>query len=170
MKITRFILLFVVGFCSFAQAAKIKIDIDRTIGEVDPKIYGVFMEPITFSPKRLGLEGNTPINTLYGPLYNPESALADENGFNKVYIEAAKRFKQKIHAVAVRSNHVHMVAEYVDVPIGVLVGYYKSAGRIALKGCGFKGKAWTGGYDKRFCFSEKELRARVDYVNKHVKK
>ena len=83
-------LLFTLSFCSFAQAAKIKIDVDRTIGEIDPKIYGVFMEPITFSPKRLGLEGNTPMNTLYGPLYNPESPLADGNGFNKVYIEAAR--------------------------------------------------------------------------------
>ncbi len=86
-------LLLVLGFCSFAQAAKIKIDVDRKIGEIDPKIYGVFMEPITFTPKRLGLEGNTPINTLYGPLYNPESPLADENGFNKAYIEAARELK-----------------------------------------------------------------------------
>ncbi len=93
MKITHFILLLVLGFCSFAQAAKIKVDIDRTIGEVDPKIYGVFMEPTTLPPERLGLEGNTPINTLYGPLYNPDSPLADENGFNKVYIEAAKELR-----------------------------------------------------------------------------
>jgi alpha-N-arabinofuranosidase len=86
-------LLLALGFCSFAQAAKIKIDVDRTIGEIDPKIYGVFMEPITFSPKRWGLEGNKPMNTLYGPLYNPESPLADGNGFNKEYIEAAKELK-----------------------------------------------------------------------------
>ena len=84
-------------------------------------------------------------------------------------LEAAKRFQQKIRAIAVRSNHVHIVAEYVEIPMGVLIGYYKSAGRIALKECGFKGKVWTGGYDKRFCFSEKELRTRVDYVNKHGK-
>jgi len=82
-------------------------------------------------------------------------------------LEAAKRFRQKIHAIAVRSNHVHIVAEYAEVPMGVLVGCYKSAGRIALKKCGFDGKVWTRGYDKRFCFSKKELRARVAYVNKH---
>ncbi len=90
MKKLLFILLLALLITLPAQAAKIKIDIDRTIGQVDPNIYGVFMEPITFSPKRLGLEGNTPINTLYGPLYNPDSPQADENGFNKVYIEAAK--------------------------------------------------------------------------------
>ena len=31
---------------TFAQNATIKIDVTRTIGEIDPKIYGVFMEPI----------------------------------------------------------------------------------------------------------------------------
>ena len=82
-------------------------------------------------------------------------------------IEASKRFGQKILAIAVCSNHVHIVAEYVDVPISVLAGYYKNAGRAALKKCGFEGKVWTRGFDKRFCFSEKDLRARVDYVNKH---
>ena len=33
----------------FAQNAKIKIDISREIGDIDPKIYGVFMEPIHFN-------------------------------------------------------------------------------------------------------------------------
>lgn len=84
-------------------------------------------------------------------------------------IEAARRFEQKILAIAVCSNHVHIVCEYVDVPIGVIAGYFKNAGRVALQKKGFKGKVWTRGIDKRFCFSERELRARVDYVNKHGK-
>jgi len=85
-------------------------------------------------------------------------------------IEAAKRFRQKILAIAVYSNHIHIVCEYVDVPIKVVVGHYKNAGRVALQKDGFKGRVWTSGYDKRFCFSEKDLRARVDYVNKHGKR
>ena len=85
----------------------------------------------------------------------------------KAIIETSKRFGQKILAIAVCSNHVHMAAEYVDVPIGVIAGCYKNAGRVALKQCGIAGKVWTRGYDKRFCFSEKDLRARVEYVNKH---
>ncbi len=88
----------------------------------------------------------------------------------EVIVEAARRFKQKILAIAVCSNHVHIVCEYVEVSIGVLVGYYKNAGRKALKKCGFEGKVWTRGFDKRFCFSEKDLKARVDYVNKHGKR
>jgi REP element-mobilizing transposase RayT len=82
-------------------------------------------------------------------------------------VKASKRFGQKIPAIAVCSNHVHIVAEYIDVPIAVLAGYYKNAGRVALKQCGIVGKVWTRGYDKRFCFSEKDLRARAEYVSKH---
>ncbi|MGE5861515.1 MAG: alpha-N-arabinofuranosidase, partial [Ignavibacteria bacterium] len=60
-------------FILFAQTAKIKIDIDRTIGEIDPKIYGVFMEPIHFSGSRMGLPDTVDFNTLYGNLYDPSS-------------------------------------------------------------------------------------------------
>jgi len=93
--ITRlhFILLFAFCLSLSAQTTTIKIDIDRTIGEIDPKIYGVFMEPIHFSGKRLGLPDTASFNTLYGNLYDPSSPLADENGFRKDYIEAMKELK-----------------------------------------------------------------------------
>ncbi len=78
---------------SFAQNAKIKIDIERTIGEIDPKIYGVFMEPIQFSGRRLGLPDTTSFNTLYGNLYDPSSPLANEDGFRNDYIDAMKELK-----------------------------------------------------------------------------
>jgi alpha-L-arabinofuranosidase len=77
----------------FAQTAKIKIDIDRTNGEIDPKIYGVFMEPIHFSGRMMGLPDTVDFNTLYGNLYDPSSPLADENGFRKDYINAMKELK-----------------------------------------------------------------------------
>jgi len=75
------------------QTAKIKIDIERTIAEIDPKIYGVFMEPIHLSGKRMGLSDTVSFNTLYGNLYDPSSPLADGNGFRKDYIEAMKELK-----------------------------------------------------------------------------
>ena len=77
----------------FAQNAKIKIDISREIGDIDPKIYGVFMEPIHFSGKMMGLPDTVSFNTLYGTLYDPSSKLADENGFRKDYVEAMKELK-----------------------------------------------------------------------------
>ncbi len=76
----------------FAQNAKIKIDIDRSIAEIDPKIYGVFMEPIQISG-RGGRPDSTRINTLYGNLYDPSSPLANEDGFRKDYIDAMKELK-----------------------------------------------------------------------------
>lgn len=80
-------------FLLSAQTVKIKIDIDRTIGKIDPKIYGVFMEPIHFNGRRMGLPDTVSFNTLYGTLYDPSSPLADENGFRKDYIEAARELK-----------------------------------------------------------------------------
>lgn len=88
-----FVLLLILDVTIHAQAAKIKIDIDRKIGEVDPKIYGVFMEPIHFDPGKFGMPGARPSNTLYGTLYDPNSPLANEDGFRTDYIEAARELK-----------------------------------------------------------------------------
>ena len=53
----------------YAQNAKMKIDIERTIAAIYPKTYGVFMEPIHFNGARLGLPDSVDFNTLYGNLY-----------------------------------------------------------------------------------------------------
>ncbi len=74
MKKLLFIALYSLPIALFAQTAKIKIDVDRTIGQIDPKIYGVFMEPIQISGRR-GLPDSPKINTLYGTLYDPTSPL-----------------------------------------------------------------------------------------------
>ncbi len=91
----------------------------------------------------------------------------DKEIVREAITEAAKRFKQKILAARVFSNHVHIVCEYVDVPIGVIVGYYKNAGRVALQKNGFKGRVWTNGYNTKFCFDEKSLKNRIEYVEGH---
>lgn len=93
MKKIFFVLLIAFSFTSFSQTAKIKIDVTRTISEIDPKIYGVFMEPIHFTGRRMGLPDSVDFNTLYGNLYDPASSLADENGFRKDYIDALKELK-----------------------------------------------------------------------------
>jgi alpha-N-arabinofuranosidase len=93
MKNNFLCLLLALPFILSAQTAKIKIDVDRTIGEIDPKIYGVFMEPIHFDGRRMGLPDTAEFNTLYGNLYNPSSPLADRNGFRKDYIDAMKELK-----------------------------------------------------------------------------
>lgn len=62
-----------------AQNARIKIDVDRTIGEVNENIYGNFVE-------HLG-------RCVYGGIYDPDSPHADEDGFRKDVLEAAKDLK-----------------------------------------------------------------------------
>ncbi len=93
MKKSFFALLLALSFSLSAQTSIIKVDIDRIIAEIDPKIYGVFMEPIHFSGRRMGLPDTVSFNTLYGNLYDPSSPLANENGFRKDYIEAMKELK-----------------------------------------------------------------------------
>jgi alpha-N-arabinofuranosidase len=59
-----------------AQNAKIKIDVDRTIGEVDKNLYSNFVE-------HLG-------RCVYGGIYEPGSPLSDQDGFRKDVLEAVK--------------------------------------------------------------------------------
>jgi alpha-N-arabinofuranosidase len=83
MKMSHFlkslILFFIAGFISSnlqAQNARIKIDLDRTIGEVNKNIYGNFVE-------HLG-------RCVYGGIYDPDSPFADEDGFRTDVLEAAR--------------------------------------------------------------------------------
>ena len=59
------------------KPARIKIDADRVIGTVDPRVFGNFVE-------HLG-------RCVYGGVFEPGSPLADENGYRKDVMEAAKR-------------------------------------------------------------------------------
>ena len=59
-----------------SQNARIKIDIDRTIGQVDKNLFGNFVE-------HLG-------RCVYGGIYDPGSSLSDEQGFRKDVLEAVK--------------------------------------------------------------------------------
>jgi REP element-mobilizing transposase RayT len=71
---------------------------------------------------------------------------------------------QHIYTLAVKPTHVHIVAQYIPQPISKVVAYYKKAARLALKNVGHNGRLWTRGYDKRFCFDQKNLDRRVKYV------
>ena len=84
-------------------------------------------------------------------------------------VKEASLQKQRIYALSVQSNHIHIVAEYIPQPIDKLVAYYKNAARIALKAIGHTGKLWTKGYDKRFCFDKQTLEQKIRYVQNHNK-
>jgi alpha-N-arabinofuranosidase len=74
------------SFCTVvnlnAQSARIKIDIDRTIGEVDKNIYGNFVE-------HLG-------RCVYGGIYEEGSALSDPKGYRKDVMKAVKDLKPAV--------------------------------------------------------------------------
>jgi alpha-L-arabinofuranosidase len=93
MKNLFFAFLTIVPTCLFAQTATITINVKRTIAEIDPNIYGIFMEPIHLKGSRIGLPDSVDFNTLYGTVYDPKSPLANEDGFRKDYIDAGKELK-----------------------------------------------------------------------------
>ena len=72
-----------------------------------------------------------------------------------------------LEALAVCSNHVHVVFGYCEQSIEEVVGRFKNAGRAALKNAGIERKIWTKGYDKRFCYDEDALKNRIRYVDEH---
>ena len=85
----------------------------------------------------------------------------------KAIIREGQILGQQIYSLAVCTNHVHIVLNHIEIPIEKVVSHYKNAVRLALKSNGFNGKLWTQGYDKRYCFNEKELNTKIDYVCKH---
>lgn len=89
--------------------------------------------------------------------------------FAKAIFEKANQLNQKIHALSVRSNHVHIVADYITQPIGSIVTHYKNSAQVALRKAGLSGRIWTKGFDKRYCFDEQTLKKRINYVKSHNK-
>jgi len=78
IKLRMLLILITICFATtlFSQNARIKIDIDRTIGQVDKNLFGNFVE-------HLG-------RCVYGGIYEPGSPLSDEQDFRKDVLEAVK--------------------------------------------------------------------------------
>jgi REP element-mobilizing transposase RayT len=139
---------------------------------------------ITFATYGTWLQGDKRGFVKDGKTYTANQSLADSNkqnlsknpvklteshraiAANAIY-EKANILNQKILALAVCSNHVHVVVDYVPIPIGKIVSHYKNATQVALRRVGITGRVWTKGFDKRYCFDEQALKSRVDYVNFH---
>ncbi len=81
----------------------------------------------------------------------------------------ADKLGQKILALSVASNHIHLVAGYIPKPIGRVVSHYKNAARFALRITGGTDRWWSKGYDKRYCFDKCSLQSRIAYVISHSK-
>jgi len=87
---------------------------------------------------------------------------------SRAILRKSQEIGQKIYAIAVCSNHVHIVVERTLDSIEKCVSYYKNAARLSLRDNGFIGKIWTKGFDNRFCFDETELKSKIRYVERHA--
>ena len=81
--------------------------------------------------------------------------------------EEARRINHKIFAIAVCSNHVHIVASVSKESIEQTVHRYKYSATLALRKFGSEDKIWSRGFDKRFCFTDGELENKVRYGRGH---
>ena len=141
---------------------------------------------ITFTTYGTWLQGDEWGFVKEGNIFAGNQSLADSNKQNlsrnpvrlskthraiaaDAIVEKASQLNQEILALAVCSNHVHIVADYIPTPIGKVVSYYKNAAQVALRKTGLSGRVWTKGFDKRFCFDEQTLQSRIDYVSSHPK-
>ena len=82
-------------------------------------------------------------------------------------LEEAMRINQKVFAIAVRSNHVHIVASVSIESIEQAVHRCKYSATLALRKLGIQDKIWSKDFDKRFCFTDKEIETKVKYVKNH---
>ena len=86
----------------------------------------------------------------------------------KTILTESEKIGQTIKALAVCTNHVHLVAEPCGESIEKIVSRYKNVAMFALYKFGRNGRIWTRGFDKRFCFTEDELTRRIEYVQRHL--
>lgn len=83
---------------------------------------------------------------------------------NAIGMALRERQGQAILALTVQTWHVHFVIGTTSFGIDQVVKCAKDAARYYLR----PGRPiWSDGYDKRFCFDEHSLRARVEYVDRH---
>lgn len=82
-------------------------------------------------------------------------------------VDCALKAGERLLAIAVQSNHVHVVVGSGGKDVGRVASRLKNAGYFSLREEGFEGRVWARGYDTRFCFDEAALRARIGYVEGH---
>jgi len=84
-------------------------------------------------------------------------------------LNEAEHINLKVGALAVCSNHVHLLLRFSPMPIGRLISRFKNISTSALKEFGRTGRIWTRGFDKRFCYDQDQFNAYIKYINDHNK-
>jgi len=86
----------------------------------------------------------------------------------RTILQEAERIGHTIEALAVCTNHIHLVARPCEKSIESIVSRYKNIAMFALRKDRPVRRFWTRGFDKRFCFNEKSLNQRIEYVKRHA--
>ena len=98
----------------------------------------------------------------HAPFRFPEYVLRNVGGW--MIASLRSRLEQRILALTVQSWHVHLMLIASNVPPPQIAKCAKDAVRWGLRA----GRPlWTCGYDKRYCFSEVDVLARIRYVERH---
>jgi REP element-mobilizing transposase RayT len=93
---------------------------------------------------------------------------ADEKKIvHETLLSQAEQIGQLIESLVVYSNHVHLLLQTHPQTIEKIVSRYKSTTTRLLWRHGRKGKIWSTGFDKRFCFSQNEMVRRKTYILNH---
>lgn len=82
-------------------------------------------------------------------------------------LKEAEEIGQKVYAITVCSNHVHIVVESIGKSCGYSVGRFKKSATNELRKYGYNDNVWTKGFDKRYCYHEQELEKKIKYVQRH---
>jgi REP element-mobilizing transposase RayT len=82
-------------------------------------------------------------------------------------LKESEDIRQKVYAITVCSNHIHIVVESIGKRCGYSVGRFKKAATKELRKYGFNDKVWTKGFDKRYCYDEQEIEKKIKYVQRH---
>jgi hypothetical protein len=83
---------------------------------------------------------------------------------NWIGMSLIERKQLRIGALTVQSWHVHFVVAATRHPVADIAKCAKDAVRWGLR---IKRPIWTDGYDKRYCFDQEAVDARIQYVERH---
>lgn len=78
-------------------------------------------------------------------------------------VSAVAEFGYTLHAVSIEAWHMHTLVSHGTDPVKAVAGRLKTRMRQAVG----RGRIWTAGYDKRFCFTPEAVEARHDYIRRH---
>jgi len=78
-------------------------------------------------------------------------------------IAACVEFDYTLVAVTIETWHAHLLLTHGRDDVAKVAGRLKNRMRQAID----RGRVWTKGYDKRFCYTEADVMHRQEYITRH---